>query len=58
MEDLKKRIGATYMREHLGQTEMVELKEVRRSRVKVRDMATGNDFLMPIAKLLKHYREV
>lgn len=50
-------IGSTFTKKRHGMVENVTLEEVRRDKVKVKDLKSGNCSVLPIAKFQKFYEK-
>lgn len=57
MADLENKIGCEFIKQRHGQTQTVKLDDVRKKKVKLTDIATGNLFTLPIEKFQKFYQE-
>lgn len=58
MQDLEKKIGLSFYKERHGTRHEVELKEVRRDRVKVCDIHSETCTVLPTPQFLKFYQEL
>lgn len=55
MHDLEKKIGQPFVKDRHGIRQTVTLEEIRRDKVKVREVESGNCAILPTAKFLKFY---
>jgi hypothetical protein len=58
MENLVSKIGTRFKKQRHGSYHLVILEDVRKDRVRLREVDHVDAFLLPIAKFLKFYKEV
>lgn len=57
MESLESKVGRHFVKERFGMRQIVVLEEVRRDKVKVRELDHTDPFVIPLAKFQKFYTE-
>lgn len=57
MEALENQLGKHFVKERHGQRQIVTLEEVRRDKVKLREVDHPTPFTLPVAKFQKFYKQ-
>ena len=57
MVDLENKIGGRFVKSRFGAEQVVVLEEVRRDKVKLRELDHQDGFTLPLAKFKKFYKE-
>lgn len=57
MIDLNDKIGKTFHKDHFGSKQTVILEDIRKDKVKLRELDRKDSFTIPIAKFIKFFKE-